>query len=46
VTAARAAPAASGKLCRAGLIAGGAANTSGACDIFGRQLFVAFTAKF
>jgi outer membrane receptor protein involved in Fe transport len=31
---------------QAGLIAGGAANTSDAYDIFGRQLFVAFTAKF
>jgi iron complex outermembrane receptor protein len=30
----------------AGLVAGGAANTSDAYDIFGRQLFVAFTAKF
>lgn len=29
-----------------GLVAGGAANTSDAYDIFGRQLFVAFTAKF
>jgi len=31
---------------QAGLIAGGAANTSDAYDIFGRQLFAAFTAKF
>jgi iron complex outermembrane recepter protein len=31
---------------QAGLVAGGAANTSDAYDIFGRQLFVAFTAKF
>jgi len=29
-----------------GLVAGGAANTSDAYDIFGRQLFAAFTAKF
>ena len=29
-----------------GLIAGGTANTSDAYDMFGRQLFVAFTAKF
>ena len=29
-----------------GIIAGGAANTSDAYDMFGRQLFVAFTAKF
>jgi iron complex outermembrane recepter protein len=29
-----------------GLVAGGAANTADAYDIFGRQLFVAFTAKF
>jgi iron complex outermembrane receptor protein len=29
-----------------GLVAGGAANTSDAYDIFGRQLFVSFTAKF
>jgi outer membrane receptor for ferrienterochelin and colicin len=29
-----------------GLIAGGSANTSDAYDIFGRQLFVAVTAKF
>jgi iron complex outermembrane recepter protein len=29
-----------------GIIAGGNANTSDAYDMFGRQLFVAFTAKF
>ena len=29
-----------------GLVANGAANTSDAYDIFGRQLFVSFTAKF
>ncbi len=29
-----------------GLVAGGAANTADAYDVFGRQLFVAFTAKF
>jgi iron complex outermembrane recepter protein len=29
-----------------GLVAGGAANTSDAYDIFGRQLFASFTAKF
>jgi iron complex outermembrane recepter protein len=29
-----------------GLVAGGAANTSDAYDIFGRQLFVSFTSKF
>jgi iron complex outermembrane recepter protein len=29
-----------------GLVQGGAANTSDAYDIFGRQLFVAFTARF
>jgi hypothetical protein len=28
------------------VVAGGAANTYSAYDIFGRQLFVAFTAKF
>jgi iron complex outermembrane recepter protein len=31
---------------QAGIIAGGAANTSDAYDMFGRQLFVGFTAKF
>jgi iron complex outermembrane recepter protein len=31
---------------QAGLVAGGTANTADAYDIFGRQLFVAFTAKF
>jgi outer membrane receptor protein involved in Fe transport len=31
---------------QAGIVAGGAANTSDAYDIFGRQLFVSFTAKF
>jgi iron complex outermembrane receptor protein len=31
---------------QAGLVAGGAANTADAYDIFGRQLFVAFSAKF
>jgi outer membrane receptor protein involved in Fe transport len=31
---------------QAGVVAGGAANTSDAYDIFGRQLFVSFTAKF
>lgn len=31
---------------QAGLVAGGAANTIDAYDIFGRQLFVSFTAKF
>jgi outer membrane receptor protein involved in Fe transport len=31
---------------QAGLVAGGAANTSDAYDIFGRQLFISFTAKF
>jgi outer membrane receptor protein involved in Fe transport len=30
----------------ADIVAGGAANTYGAYDLFGRQLFVAFTAKF
>ena len=29
-----------------GLVAGGAANTYSTYDMFGRQLFVAFTAKF
>ena len=28
------------------IVSGGAANTYGAYDIFGRQLFIAFTAKF
>ena len=28
------------------IVAGGAANTYGVYDLFGRQLFVAFTAKF
>jgi iron complex outermembrane receptor protein len=28
------------------IVAGGSANTYGAYDVFGRQLFVAFTAKF
>ena len=31
---------------QAGLVAGGVANTADAYDIFGRQLFVSFTAKF
>jgi iron complex outermembrane receptor protein len=31
---------------QAGLVAGGTANTADAYDIFGRQLFVAFSAKF
>jgi outer membrane receptor protein involved in Fe transport len=31
---------------QAGLVAGGTANTADAYDIFGRQLFVSFTAKF
>jgi iron complex outermembrane recepter protein len=31
---------------QAGVVAGGAANTADAYDIFGRQLFVAFSAKF
>ena len=31
---------------QAGLVAGGAGNTVDAYDIFGRQLFLAFTAKF
>jgi outer membrane receptor protein involved in Fe transport len=31
---------------QAGIIAGGNANTSDAYDMFGRQLFVSFTAKF
>ena len=31
---------------QAGLVAGGAGNTADTYDIFGRQLFVAFTAKF
>ncbi len=30
----------------ANIVAGGAANTYGAYDLFGRQLFIAFTAKF
>jgi len=30
----------------AAIVAGGSANTYGAYDLFGRQLFVAFTAKF
>jgi iron complex outermembrane recepter protein len=31
---------------QAGLVAGGTANTADAYDLFGRQLFVAFSAKF
>ena len=31
---------------QAGVVAGGVANTADAYDIFGRQLFVAFSAKF
>jgi iron complex outermembrane recepter protein len=30
----------------AAIVSGGAANTYGAYDVFGRQLFIAFTAKF